>query len=58
MFHIYGFTIITMIHLLSGAKLLTLPKFTPELYLGTLKKHKPHVLYLAPPIGIIINNFG
>ncbi|XP_072396015.1 uncharacterized protein [Diabrotica undecimpunctata] len=54
MFHIYGLTILSMFQIKLGVKIVTLPKFTPELYIGTLKKYKPNVLYLAPPIAIFL----
>ncbi|ERL94409.1 hypothetical protein D910_11687, partial [Dendroctonus ponderosae] len=56
MFHIYGFTLITLVQLVCGARVLTLPKFTPELYVKTLKTCKPHVLYLVPPLAIFLAN--
>ncbi|CAH1108543.1 unnamed protein product, partial [Psylliodes chrysocephalus] len=56
-FHIYGFTVLCIFQLRIGAKIVTLPKFTPELYIDSLKKHKPHMLYLAPPIAIFLAKF-
>lgn len=49
-FHIYGLTATLISKLAYGCKLITLPKFTPELYIGTLEKHAASVLYLVPPI--------
>lgn len=49
-FHIYGFTVCLMSKLAHGAKLVTIPKFTPELYLMALEKFPASVLYLVPPI--------
>ncbi|KAJ8931046.1 hypothetical protein NQ314_016074 [Rhamnusium bicolor] len=34
-----------------GCKVVTLPQFSPELYIATLSKEKPDVLYVVPPIG-------
>lgn len=51
MFHIYGFNLNTLCILTMGAKLITLPKFIPELYISVLKDHKPHVLFTVPPMG-------
>lgn len=51
MFHVYGFQCVQLHVLYLGAKVVTLPKFTPELYIDTLKNYKPTVLYTAPPIG-------
>lgn len=51
-YHIYG--IVTMFWMLHfGCKIVTIPKFTPELYLNTLKTYKPHVLLAVPPIGML-----
>lgn len=51
MFHIYGLTVVTLESLLFGSKLITLPKFTPESFINTLRRHRPHVLFVAPPLG-------
>ncbi|KAJ8944987.1 hypothetical protein NQ318_010189 [Aromia moschata] len=51
LFHIYGLTILSWYQLRLGCKVVTLPKFTPELYIDTIRKQKPDVLYLAPPLG-------
>lgn len=51
MFHIYGLTVEIMYKLRLGSLTVALPKFTPDLYINTLKKEKPDVLYVAPPIG-------
>ncbi|KAJ8913435.1 hypothetical protein NQ315_017179 [Exocentrus adspersus] len=56
LFHIYGLTILCLYQLRLGCKIVTLPKFTPELYIGALRKHKSEVLYLAPPIAIFLAN--
>lgn len=56
-FHIYGFTVCLMSKLAHGAKLVTLPKFTPELYLNALDKYPASVLYLVPPISKYFLNF-
>ena len=49
-FHIYGFTACLMTKLAHGTKLVTIPKFTPELYLAALEKYPATTLYLVPPI--------
>lgn len=56
MFHIYGLTSITLNAASAGSKLVTLPKFTPELYVSMLKKQHPHLLYVAPPLAIFLGN--
>lgn len=40
MFHIFGMNCVTFSRLADGAKLVTLPKFTPESYISTLEKNK------------------
>lgn len=49
-FHIYGLTGTLISKLAYGCKIIALPKFTPELYLGALEKNASSVLYLVPPI--------
>lgn len=49
-FHIYGLTVTLISKLAHGCKIVTIPKFTPELYLSVLEKHSASVLYLVPPI--------
>uniref|UniRef100_A0A0K8T7V5 AMP-dependent synthetase/ligase domain-containing protein n=1 Tax=Lygus hesperus TaxID=30085 RepID=A0A0K8T7V5_LYGHE len=39
-FHIYGLTVGAFAHLMTGAKLVTLPKFDPEMYLKVLVEHQ------------------
>lgn len=48
-YHIYG--VISLMWMLNaGARILTIPKFTPELYLDTIKRYKADVLLTVPPI--------
>lgn len=49
-FHIYGLSCTLLSKLAHGAKLITLPRFTPDTYLNVLEKHAGTVLYLVPPI--------
>lgn len=39
-FHIYGMCVIMTSGLCRGAKIVTLPKFEPQIYASVLKKHK------------------
>lgn len=39
-FHIYGLTVGAFTHLTTGAKLVTIPRFEPEMYLKALIQHK------------------
>ncbi|XP_063894679.1 uncharacterized protein LOC110369863 [Helicoverpa armigera] len=57
MFHSYGLSI-CMLHKLSvGVKLVTLPKFQPDMFLNTLLKHKLHLMYLAPPMVLFLGSY-
>lgn len=51
MFHIYGLTVVTLESMLYGCKVVTLPRFTPESYISMLRRHLPHILFVAPPLG-------
>lgn len=51
LFHIYGLILVSLQSLLHGCKLVTVPKFTPKNFTDLNKKHKPHVMYLVPPLG-------
>ncbi|KAK9738557.1 AMP-binding enzyme C-terminal domain [Popillia japonica] len=53
LFHIYGFTCITSM-MTDGAKVVTLPKFTPDGYMNSLRDYRPHVLMIVPPIVIFL----
>nr|XP_022918338.1 4-coumarate--CoA ligase-like 7 [Onthophagus taurus] len=56
MYHIYGFSIATLVLLQSGAKIITIPKFTPDIFLNCLKKHFPTLLMLVPPLIIFLHS--
>ena len=49
-FHIYGMVVIMFSSLHSGSKIVSLPKFEPELFLSAIEKHKTDVLNLVPPL--------
>ncbi|KAF6205242.1 hypothetical protein GE061_019410 [Apolygus lucorum] len=49
-FHIYGLTIGAFSHLTTGAKLITLPKFDPEMYLKALVEHQVNIAHVVPPL--------
>ncbi|XP_013172822.1 PREDICTED: 4-coumarate--CoA ligase 2-like [Papilio xuthus] len=53
-FHIYGLVVALMGHLAKGCKLISLPKFSAGLYLDVLDKQKPTLLYVVPPIAILL----
>lgn len=43
--------VILMGSLYVGAKIVTLPFFSPELYIKSLVAYKPTALYVVPPMG-------
>ncbi|KAF5302853.1 hypothetical protein FQA39_LY02033 [Lamprigera yunnana] len=49
-FHVYGLNIILFTYIRALSKIVTIPKFTPEVFFDILKTHRPHVLLTAPPI--------
>lgn len=49
-FHIYGMVVILGLAVWSGAKVVTIPKFIPELYLKLLKEHDVTIAHVAPPL--------
>lgn len=49
-FHIYGFTVLLMSKLLTGAKIVTLPEFNPTTFVNSITEHKATLLHLVPPI--------
>ncbi|XP_050293126.1 uncharacterized protein LOC126733774 [Anthonomus grandis grandis] len=56
MFHIYGFTITTLNVMTNGAKVLTLPRFTPETFVNTLKEHPITLIFSAPPLVLFLTH--
>lgn len=51
MFHSYGLSICMLHKMSAGLKLVSVPKFQPDMFLNTLLTHKLQLLYLAPPMG-------
>jgi acyl-CoA synthetase (AMP-forming)/AMP-acid ligase II len=49
-YHIYGITCLMGMPLLQGASVVTLPKFDPPQFLGTIQKYKCGFLFIVPPI--------
>lgn len=49
-FHIYGFTVLMASKLSLGVKIVTLPEFKPNTFLGSIKEHKATLLHVVPPI--------
>jgi acyl-CoA synthetase (AMP-forming)/AMP-acid ligase II len=50
MFHIYGFTVVTLCGLARGARLVTLSRFEPEVFLQALQQHRITHLAVVPPV--------
>ncbi|XP_033752286.1 probable 4-coumarate--CoA ligase 5 [Pecten maximus] len=62
-YHIYGLVVIQFGATCLGTKLVTLPKFEPETFLGAIQKHKVSFLHLVPPVVLflakspLVNNY-
>jgi acyl-CoA synthetase (AMP-forming)/AMP-acid ligase II len=50
MFHIYGFTAVTMCALAAGATVVTLPRFEPVSFLDAIERHRVTRLAVVPPV--------
>lgn len=53
-FHLYGLVIVLFASLYTGAKVVTLPKFEPELFLSMIEKHRVSQAHLAPPMVLFL----
>ncbi|KAL5241560.1 hypothetical protein ACI65C_008970 [Semiaphis heraclei] len=53
-YHIYGLAMILLKGLSYGCKLVTLPKLESDLFLNILKNHQATVLYVVPPIVLLL----
>ena len=49
-FHIYSMELIMLLNMRLGNKIVTLPKFEPEMYIKALVQYKPTLLHLVPPL--------
>ena len=49
-FHIYGMVVILFSSLHAGSKIVSLPKFEPELFLSAMEKYKTNIVNLVPPL--------
>ncbi|CAH1997337.1 unnamed protein product [Acanthoscelides obtectus] len=56
MFHIYGFSVCMMYTGTKGSKLITLPKFTPELYISVIKNNPVTSAFVAPPLVLFLTH--
>lgn len=50
LFHVLGGVILVMFSYFKGIPVVILPRFEPDLFLGTIQKHKISVLVLVPPL--------
>ncbi|XP_072930482.1 uncharacterized protein [Epargyreus clarus] len=53
-FHIYAATVIMFHKMAHGIQLVSLPKFQPEAFLEALVKYKTNVIFVAPPLVIMM----
>ena len=49
-YHIYGMDVIMLSSLHAGSKLVTLSKFSPDIFLSTIQKYKINLTHLVPPL--------
>jgi acyl-CoA synthetase (AMP-forming)/AMP-acid ligase II len=50
LFHIFGFTVVLLGGLVAGRTIVTVPRFEPESFLGTIARHRVTELFVVPPI--------
>ena len=50
MFHIFGFTVVTLCGFAMGAKLVTVPRFEPEPFLKAIADFRVTHLFVVPPV--------
>ena len=50
MFHIFGFTVVTLCGLAVGAKVVTVPRFEPEPFLKAIETYRVSRLGVVPPV--------
>lgn len=55
-FHIYGASVIALHKISQGLKIVTVDRFQPDTFIETLEKFKVNLLYLAPPLIIMMAN--
>ncbi|CAH0400181.1 unnamed protein product [Chilo suppressalis] len=53
-FHIYGLVVTLIGHITKGCKLITMSSFSATLYLNLLQNEKASLLYVVPPIAILL----
>ncbi|XP_043288608.1 4-coumarate--CoA ligase 1 [Venturia canescens] len=53
-FHIYGMNVLMLPRLQLGSKLVTMPRFTPDIFLNVLDHHQCTHLFCVPPIVLFL----
>ena len=53
-FHIYGQTVIMNLGLRSGARIVTMPRFDLDQFLGLIERHRVTKAYVVPPIALAL----
>ncbi|XP_052749615.1 uncharacterized protein LOC113522143 isoform X2 [Galleria mellonella] len=53
-YHIYGLIVTLTGHLCTGCKLITVPNFSARLFMNLLKANEVSLLYIVPPIAILL----
>jgi acyl-CoA synthetase (AMP-forming)/AMP-acid ligase II len=56
LFHIYGMSIVLDYALRHGATVVTMPRFSPERYLGLIAERAVTWLHIAPPIALLLGS--
>ncbi|KAK4886683.1 hypothetical protein RN001_002954 [Aquatica leii] len=56
LYHCYGLIICLLNGLRFGCKLLTIPKFSSDLFLNVLNNYSPTLMHIAPPIFLFLLN--
>ncbi|UWQ21971.1 AMP-binding protein [Jannaschia sp. W003] len=53
-FHIYGMQAGLTSYLAAGARIVTLPRFDPQLYLELCQRHRSRTLWVVPPVALML----
>ncbi|CAH1783073.1 unnamed protein product [Owenia fusiformis] len=53
-FHIYGQVVVLFTGLICGSKIVTMPKFDPQVYLNSIEKHRATMLHIIPPLVLFL----
>ena len=53
-FHIYGMVVVLFSSLYAGSKVVSLPRFEPELFLNAISQYKTDIVNIVPPLIIFL----